>query len=187
MPASHRVLRQMGRTLDRAATAAHRDFGLMGVQQIHDPPPSRAGAIFKMTFDAGVRALQSMVDLVGGLIDGIAFADGKLRALLEIQHERYCDARLAGPARIDAPSAVALEIPLREWMLRLWVHVGQSAVPAMRCRPTTRSHATSSTMVPARISVESAASVGSGASSMYCSILMGRVLVLTSVRKIETG
>jgi hypothetical protein len=182
-----RIPRERGRALNGAPTGADGRFDAIGVEQIHDPPPAGARAIFEMAFDAGVGTVQPMVDLVDAFVDGIALRHRKFCALFEIDDERQRHFRAAGPMRIWRRVGIAEKIAVAGIDAGLIGHRRQSPVPAMRCNPTNLSLASRSTIVAIRMSVDSAASVGSGASSIYCSILIGNVLARTSVRKIETG
>src|ERR1700733_6542158 len=91
------VARKFGRALDGASASADRRLCAMRVEGFHDPPPSRARAIFEMAVEAEIgHAVETTLDLIDRLVRQIDIADRKFSPFLEIDNEEYgylCGAR----------------------------------------------------------------------------------------------
>ena len=180
VPVGHRLLHQPGRERDGAAIGIQRRRHAILLQQRADARPAGARAIFEMRFHAEIAHAGDLFDhLVDALVALVALADRELRALLDIDDDGDGEPRVVRPADCGWIAAIAAEIAV--------AHGSRHQRSAIRRRPTSRSPMTS-TAAASRISrAEIAAIVGSGLSSTYCSIWMGKVLVQASVKKIEIG
>ena len=101
------------RALDRASAGVHRRDRAAFGQNRRDPPPTRPGPIFEVRILAEVGIAGDLLDgLVGALVALVAIRNRKFGAFLQIDDERYGDARPVRP--LDAGRAVAIspEIPL---------------------------------------------------------------------------
>jgi hypothetical protein len=84
----------------------------MALEDIHDAPPPGAGAVLEMTFHAGIRRADDLLDdVVDALVPLVALSDRELGALLDIDDKRDRDARIVGPANRRRSPAIAEEIP----------------------------------------------------------------------------
>ena len=121
MPARHGIARDRG-ALDRTPAGADGDLDAVPVEQVHDAPPRARVPYLEMAVDAGVRAVEPMHDLIDRLVRRVTFRDRELRAFLEIDHERDCDACAARPARIRRVATIAREVAMRDRVFRFGVH-----------------------------------------------------------------
>src|ERR1700726_4224618 len=83
----------------------------MLAEQLHDPPPAGAGAIFEMAVDRRIwPAGEALLDLVHGLILGILVVNRKLGPLLEIGDDGHRHPGSARPVRIGRRARVPEQI-----------------------------------------------------------------------------
>ncbi len=180
MPVGHRLLHQPGRERDGAAIGVQRRRHAVLLQQRADARPAGARAVFEMRFHAEIAHAGDLLDhLVDALVALVALADRELRALLDIDDDGDGEPRVVRPADRGRIAAIAAEIAV--------AYRRSHQRSAIRRRPTSRSPMTSTAAASRIRSAEIAAIVGSGLSSTYCSIWMGKVLVQASVKKIEIG
>ena len=85
MPTPHRVRGQHRQALDGLSAGADRRFRAVLLQHVHDAPPPGAAAVFEMGVNGRVGlADEALLDLVHGLVLGVAVGYGVFRAFLEI-------------------------------------------------------------------------------------------------------
>ena len=108
--ALNRVACQSRRTLYRSTAGAHCDFAAKSIEQIHQPPPTSARAIFEMALDAWIGSLDALVDFIDALVAGISFRHREFSTFLEIDNDGNSYSRFVGPARFRWCPRIAKKI-----------------------------------------------------------------------------
>ena len=105
---------QHRQALDRPPGRADGHLCAVAFEKVHDAPPAGAGAVLEMAVDRGIRAADdALLDLIDGLVLGIAVGNRIFRTLLEIDDERHRHPRPARPTRIGQGAAIAQQIAAR--------------------------------------------------------------------------
>ena len=118
------------RRLQRPTAKIERELDAEFLEHAHDPPIARAAAIFEMAFHAEIaRAFKLLVHLVDALVALVAGRQRKLRAFLDVEHERNRDACPFWPAHDGRMFAITEKIPIR---------VNTCHLPTHRVNPTSR-------------------------------------------------
>jgi hypothetical protein len=114
VPAADGIASQHRQPLDSSPGGADRRLDVVALEKVHDAPPAGAGAVLEMAVDGGIRAADdALLDLVNGLVLGVAIGNGIFGALLEVDDERHRHPRPVRPTRIGPRSPIAQQIAAR--------------------------------------------------------------------------
>ena len=111
VPAAEGIASQHWQPLDSSPGGAECRLRLVAFEKVHDAPPAGAGAVLEVAVDGGIQAADDpLLDLVDGLVLGVAVGNGIFGAILEVDDERHRHPRPARPTRIGRGAAIAQQI-----------------------------------------------------------------------------